>query len=205
MSEQEREPVPSSSRLGNVTGALLLGGKSERMGRDKARLVKNGSSWSTRTATLLDGLFTETLLVGGEPDDAAPGRRVPDVAGPPCALRGLVTAFGAASSERVLVVATDLPLLNVDLLLALTAWPEATAVVPVDGHGPQPLCAIYRRTVCLEAARKSLDSNRLELSTWLDELETMRVPLSRLGFGDEESSMLTNVNTPEELANLEAS
>jgi molybdopterin-guanine dinucleotide biosynthesis protein A len=153
---------------------------------------------------LLDRLFDETLLIGGDPAPDAPGRRITDLPGPPCALLGLTTALEAASNERVLVVATDLPLLEADLLLALTAWPEADAVVPVDPHGEQPLCAIYCREACLPVAHARLEANQLALRGWLDELDTSRVSLSELGFDFEGATPLTNVNTPQELANLEA-
>ena len=61
------------SLLGNVTGALLMGGDSSRMGRDKAHLEWHGEAWSTRAARLLASQFSETLLVGGDPPRSAPG------------------------------------------------------------------------------------------------------------------------------------
>lgn len=191
------------SRLANVSGALLLGGPSTRMGRDKAHLDWQGEAWSTRAARLLDTLFEETLLVGGEPEQAAPGRRVQDPPGPRCALRGLVGALEAATAERVLVVATDLPLLSADLLLALTAWPEADAVVPTDAKGDHPLSAIYRREVCLAVARAHLADGRLALSALLAEVDSDRVPLAALGLADLGASTLANINSPEDLARLE--
>jgi molybdopterin-guanine dinucleotide biosynthesis protein A len=194
----------STGRLGNVTGALLLGGRSKRMGRDKARIEWRGRRGSTRAAELLAGLFEETLLVGGEPEPQAPGRRISDAAGPACPLRGLVSALEAATCDRVLVLATDLPLLSGDLLLALTAWPESVAVVPTDAQRDHPLCAIYRREACLESARRRLETGRLALHDWLDEIEAERVTLSRLGFGANDGALLANLNTPEELARLEA-
>lgn len=192
------------SLLGNVTGALLLGGESKRMGRDKAHLEWRGESFSTRAACLLAGLFSETLLVGGEPQSTAPGRRVSDSSGPACALRGLVTALEAATSPRVLVVATDLPFLGEDLLLALTAWPESDVVVPADDERAHPLCAIYRREVCLPIARAHLDSGRLSLRSLLEEVDSDRVSLEDLGLGDLGYAPLTNINTPGDLALLEA-
>lgn len=191
-----------SATFGNVTGALLLGGHSTRMGRDKARLEWQGEAWSTRTAKLLAGIFEETLLVGGEPPPDAPGRRVPDPEGPECALRGLVGALEAASCERVLVVATDLPLLSEDLLLALVAWPEQDAVVPVDADGAHPLCAIYRREPSVAVARRRLESGALALHGLLDALATDRVSLDDLGLADLGPAVLTNVNTPDDLARL---
>ena len=204
MAQRSAASSGSGSRLGNVTGALLLGGASTRMGCDKTRLEWQGRLWSTRAAELLDSLFIETLLVGGDPEADAPGRRVADPAGQACPLRGLVGALEAATNPRVLVLATDLPLLSADLLLALTAWPEADAVVPVDAQAEHPLCAIYRRDACVESARAALASNRLVLREWLDEIDTARVSLTRLGFADADSAMLTNVNTPEDLARLGA-
>jgi molybdopterin-guanine dinucleotide biosynthesis protein A len=192
-----------ASLLGNVTGALLLGGQSTRMGRDKAHLEWGGTTLSTRAARLLASLFSETLLVGGEPESMAPGRRVSDPSGPACALRGLVAALDAATSDRVLVVATDLPFLSDDLLLALTAWPESDIVVPVDDDRAHPLCAIYRREVCLHAARANLEAERLSLRELLAAVETDRVPLRDLGLADLGSAPLTNINTPDDLAMLE--
>ncbi len=204
MTQRSAAPSGSGSRLGNVTGALLLGGSSARMGCDKARLQWQGRVWSTRAAEMLDSLFVETLLVGGDPEADAPGRRVVDPEGPESALRGLVGALEAATNPRVLVLATDLPLVSPDLLLALTAWPEADAVVPVDAQTEHPLCAIYRRDPCLEIARAALASKRLVLRAWLDEIDTARVSLARLGFADDDAAQLTNVNTPEDLARLGA-
>ena len=192
-----------TSLLGNVTGALLLGGDSTRMGRDKAHLEWGGETWSTRAARLLAGLFAETLLVGGDPEEVAPGRRIPDPTGPVCALRGLTGALLAATSPRVLIVATDLPLLSADLLLALTAWPESDVILPADGEGDHPLCAIYRRDVCLPIALAHLESGRLSLRELLAEVDSDRVSLEDLGLADLGSASLTNVNTPDELAQLE--
>lgn len=193
-----------SSLLGDVTGALLLGGKSTRMGRDKAHLEWRGETLSTRAANLLAGLFSETLLVGGDPESLAPGRRVSDSSGPGCALRGLVGALEAATSPRVVVVATDLPFLSDDLLLALTAWPESDVVVPVDAHGTHPLCAIYRREICLPVAGRNLESGRLSLRDLLADVDSDHVSLEDLGLSDLGSVPLTNINSPDELALLEA-
>ncbi len=192
-----------TSLLGNVTGALLLGGESKRMGRDKAHLQWRGESWSTRAARLLAGLFTETLLVGGNPDDEAPGRRIADPTGPDCALRGLVGALEAATSPRVLVVATDLPFLCADVLLALCAWPESEVVVPSDEAGDHPLCAIYERAVCLEIARTNLARDRLSLRELIAQSDCDRVTIEQLGLRDLGSALFTNINTPDELALLE--
>ncbi len=192
------------SRFAEVAGALLLGGASRRMGRDKAALPVGGVPLATRLARLLDDLFEEVLLVGGEPPPGAPGRPVPDVEGPRCALRGLVGALAAARAPRVLVLATDLVGLTPDLVLALLALPEADAVVPETRAGLEPLCALYRREKVLPLAREHLAAGRLAVRELFDALELRRLRGPDLAAVDPGGVALLNANTPEELARAEA-
>lgn len=189
----------ADARLATVTGAVLAGGASSRMGHDKARLELAGVAGATRAARLLASLFEEVLLVGGEPPDDAPGRRVPDVEGPACGLRGVVSALEAASAERVLVLATDLPLVSPDLLLALVAWPEAPVVAPRTETGPQPLCALYAREPALAIARERLAGGHLKLEGLLESLGVQYLEPSVLARLDPDGRALLNVNTPDDL------
>jgi len=156
-----------AGRLANVAGALLLGGASSRMGRDKAQLSLDGESLAARSARLLARCFQEVLLVGAPPAAAAlcapagPLRLAADPPGPRCPLRGLVGALSAAQAPRVVVIATDLPGLCDDLPLALSAWPEADAVIPRRGGRPEPLCALWRRDAVLPLARARLAAGAL--------------------------------------------
>jgi len=184
------------SRIANVSAALLLGGASTRMGRDKAQLAVAGEPAATRLAKLLAGLFEDVLLVGGEPPSEAPGRRVADAAGPRCALRGLVTALAAAREERVVVLATDLMAITPDVLLALVAYPEADAVVPRRDGFAQPLAALYRRAPALAAAERALAADTLALKDVLAQLEVRWLEGDDLAALDPDSEALANVNTP---------
>jgi len=188
-----------------VSGALLVGGASQRMGRDKAHVPLAGEAVATRLARRLATLCEDVLLVGGDPPADAPGRRVPDIEGPRCALRGLASALAAARAERVLVLATDLPFVSEALLLALVAWPEADVVLPRDPGGPQPLCAVYRREPALRAASRRLAAGeRLALHELLAELEVRTLPQDVLAALDPDGSALSNLNTPEDLARAQA-
>ncbi len=191
-----------------LTAAVLLGGGSTRMGRDKAWLELGGEPLATRLARRLLPLCAEVLLVGGRPPPSAPGRRVADPPGPRCALRGLVAALGAAETARVLVVATDLPFLGEELVLALAARPPAEVVVPEREGKLHPTCAIYRREGVLERARRHLEEGRLRLRGLLAELEVDVLPEPELRRVDPSGRMLRNVNTPEawrEIQGLHAS
>jgi molybdopterin-guanine dinucleotide biosynthesis protein A len=175
------------------------------MGRDKAALPLLGVAAATRIARLLDALFDDVLLVGGAPPDDAPGRRVADPAdAPACPLRGLVAALGAARGERVLVVATDLPLLGAELALGLVAWPSAPAVAPRRAAVAEPLCALYRVADVLPVARERLASGRLSLQGLLEAVGAGYVEGADLAALDPAGHALHNVNTPEDLARAEA-
>jgi molybdopterin-guanine dinucleotide biosynthesis protein A len=190
--------------LGTISAALLTGGASSRMGCDKAHLEIDGVPAASRISRLLAALFGEVLIVGGKPPATAYGRRVADPEGPRCALRGVAGALAAASCERVLVVATDLPLLSADLLLALVAWPEADAVVPRTASGLHPLCALYRREPVLAVARARLADGRLALRGLLDAIDTETLEEADLARVDPDGTALSNVNTPEDLARVQA-
>jgi molybdopterin-guanine dinucleotide biosynthesis protein A len=189
-----------SGRFRNVAGAVLTGGASERMGTDKARLAIAGVASATRVARCLASLCEDVVLVGGDPPADAPGRRAPDAQGPRCALRGLVSALEAVTAERALVVATDLPFVTPDLLLALVAWPEADAVVPRSADGSHPLCALYQREPALAVARRHLAEQRLALSALLDAIDTRYFGGDDLLAVDPRGVALTNLNTPEDVA-----
>jgi molybdopterin-guanine dinucleotide biosynthesis protein A len=168
------------------------------MGRDKARLRVNGVPAATRLASMLGDLFEEVLLVGGDPPRDAPGRRVADPEGPRCALRGLVAGLETASSERVVVVATDLMSLSPPILLALLAWPGADAVVPRSGAKVHPLCALYRRESVGNVARRRLEIGELALVGLLEEISVSYLEGADLDAVDPDGLALFNANTPEQ-------
>ena len=195
-------------RVEGLSGAVLLGGASSRMGRDKAALAVAGVAGATRIALALDALCDEVLLVGGTPPADAKGRAVADPEGPRCALRGLVAALEAARGERVLVVATDLPLVTDAFLRGLAAAAgadaDADAVVPRPVPKAQPLCAVYHRLPVLARARKQLAAGELALHGLLDTLRVTWIEGERLRALDPAGTALLNVNTPEDLVRAEA-
>jgi molybdopterin-guanine dinucleotide biosynthesis protein A len=174
------------------------------MGRDKASLTVGGVATATRIARVLTGLFEDVLLVGGDPPADAPGRRIPDPPGPACPLRGIVAALEAARAERVLVIATDLPLVTPALLLAIVAWPRAEVVVPRPEGVLQPLCALYQREAARRVASARLQTGRLAAHGLLSELQASYLEDADLAELDPEGAALANLNTPEDLARAEA-
>lgn len=151
-------PASGEGRLGNVSGALLLGDAA----LDPDLVVES--------ALGLTRLCHEVVLVGGAPPALAPGRRVPEVEGPQGPLRALVSALEACRSERVLVVVASRSPISSDLLLALTVFPNEAVVLPRDASGVYSSCAIFGREAVLPAAREQLARGEIALADWIDTL-----------------------------------
>ncbi len=196
--------MSGDGRLANVAGAVLIGGASSRMGSDKAQRPFGGVAAATRTSQLLATLFDDVMLVGGDAPADAIGRRIDDVAGPRCALRGIIAALGASRAERVLIVATDLPLLTPALLLALVAWPVADVVLPRRGAHIEPLCAVWSRERALGCAHTQLEAGRLALHELVAQLDAHYLEAADLLIADPTAIALTNANTPETWTHLES-
>jgi molybdopterin-guanine dinucleotide biosynthesis protein A len=198
------EATFTGGTLATVSAAVLTGGESTRMGRDKARLEIAGEAAVVRIARLLASLVGEVLVVGGEPPDTEYGRFVADVEGPQCAMRGLATALSATEADRMLIVATDLPLVTPDLLLALIAWPEADAVVPRTVDGAHPLCGLYARDAVLPVALERLAGADLSMSGLLAAIEPAYIEPADLARVDPDGVALTNLNSAEDLERVRA-
>ena len=165
-----------AGRLGNVTAVLLLG----------ARERSEPAEAPERLAVVLDGLFEELLRLGGEPAQAWPGRFV-EASQPAASPLGLLSdALEAASCERVLVVPADRPTPDVELWLALTAWPEQAAIAAYGDHDDQTLAALYRREDVLPVLRGELARGRGELSALSGCIEVERVTRAMLGLDEED-------------------
>jgi molybdenum cofactor guanylyltransferase len=183
------------------TGFVMAGGKSRRMGRDKALLRWQG-------ATLLDGALERLRGVCGRVFIlCGPDRRYEDHgvgvlvdgtrdAGP---LAGLVAGLERLDDEPGVFLAVDLPHVPGALLEDLIARAAANdAVVPVSEQGPEPLCAVYRRA-CLEPASRRLAAGELKMTSFWPDVRLALVGSADLRrFGDP-ATLFRNLNAPSDL------
>jgi molybdopterin-guanine dinucleotide biosynthesis protein A len=129
------------------SAAILAGGRARRLGgQDKSALIVDGVRLLDRQLAALHSL-TDTILLVGYPGPApASCVVVPDHRPGTGPLGAIASALSVATTERVLIVAVDLPFLTTAFLDFLArADEDADAVVPVSGGRWQPLCAMYRR------------------------------------------------------------
>ena len=187
----------------DAAAIVLAGGKSQRMGRDKASLLWEGKTMLERTLGMLLPEFPEIVLVGRTfPDldpkvhaltDELPGQ------GP---LGGLVTALSASGREWNFLVACDMPFL--DPLVFRTLWEYrhlAQAVVPVSAGRCQPLCGLYHRGT-LAQAKALLGADKRSMMGFLEGVHAYQVPESLCVEKGISPKLFTNLNTPEDYSAL---
>ena len=157
--------------LRSMSAAILIGGRSRRMGRDKATLRVGGRPLVEWVRRRLARHFGEVLLIGSHP--ALPG--LADLRGPRCVLAGIHAALARAGHARVFVTACDMPSVSVGLIRRLARC-RGRVVVPVSPDGPQPLHAIWSRACAGPIARR-LRAGRLSAMEALEALGAVRVPV----------------------------
>jgi molybdopterin-guanine dinucleotide biosynthesis protein A len=189
-----------------ASAAILAGGQARRFGgRDKGSLHVGGRSILAHQLEVLRQLSDDILLVGGRTEGlvAAGVRSVPDRVPQSGPLGGLDAALGAALDDRLIVVACDMPFISPEFLENLVALSDSVdAVVPRTERGYHPLCAVYRRS-CHPAVIRRLAEHRLKMLELFEDLKVHVVDRESMAlFGGER--LLTNVNTPDELRDLEA-
>lgn len=184
---------------------ILAGGKSSRIGTDKAFLRVGGKPIIERILAQLGDYGAETIVVTNKPGDyrhlglSLFGDVLPDKG----ALGGLYTALNSASQPRALVVACDMPFVNRSLLDHLAALaPEHDAVVPRLGGEAEPFRAIYSKA-CLGPMRAALDAGKMRVISFFPDVRVRFVDEPEIEQFDPEHLTFFNVNTAEDLVRAE--
>ena len=187
-------------KYSNITGYLIAGGRSSRFGSDKRLVEYEGEPLLERAGRVMcEALGELPVMVGNDviPLSDQAWRVITDArpeAGP---LGGIVAALEDCSTDWVMALAVDLPLICcADLQFLADACNDTADVLTlsVDGR-PEPLVALYR---CQQAAfwRDKLDRNELSLTRSLDLVSWQAVMLEKT------SRSLTNVNALSDFKSL---
>jgi molybdopterin-guanine dinucleotide biosynthesis protein A len=188
-----------------VSVAIQAGGRSERMGGDKALVQLAGRPLITHVLERAAPLADEVLVTTNSPDDYAfLGLRLVEDERPGAgALAGLQTALRAARYDVVLVLACDLPFVCVPLLehmLRLTS--QADVVIPRWRGEFEPLHAVYRRT-CLPAVELALAEGPQRMISFLPAVRSTVVEEDQVAAFDPQGLTFFNINTPDDLLTAE--
>ncbi len=201
---QRLNATPEAERLPGITGIILAGGESRRMGSDKSLLPLRGARFIDHAYRRLAALFEEVLIVTNSPGlyQEIPCRKVPDLFCTQTSLAGIHSGLRHARFERVFVVACDMPFLAPAVITHLCRQaPGADVVLPVGEQGMEPLHALYHKS-CLPAMEKVLATGGRKVDSFFPEVTVQKVPMEELVPLDPQGLSFRNINTPEEYFGL---
>jgi molybdenum cofactor guanylyltransferase len=161
----------------DAAGLLLTGGASRRLGVDKATLVLDGETLARRAAGRLASVCEPVLEVGAGVTPLPNVREEPAGSGPLAALvAGAEALASLGHAGAVVLLAVDLPNVDVPLLELVRDWDGAPTAVPEADGRLQPVCARYGPDALRAAAALVRDAARA-LHALLDVVEHDVVPM----------------------------
>ena len=180
----------------NITGIILAGGKSSRMGSDKGLLMLNDKPFIQHIIEVLNGLVSEILIVSNNTNhDIFEFKRIEDVienAGP---LAGVYSGLKASKTDYNLVLSCDVPLITSHILKTLmNETDNKHDIVQLESQGrTMPLVAIYK-TSCAELFYNLLQTGERRLQFAVNHCKVKTIVLNT-----KYEEYVINVNTPNEL------
>lgn len=188
--------LPESSAP-TVEGFVLAGGRSRRMGRDKAGIEFQGTTLLARAFATVSAVAVKTTVIARTP---YPGFPVIADLRPDCGpLAGIETALSVAQTDAVIVLACDMPFVTADFLKLLTSKAgKDRAVIPVDAAGrPCGVCAVYGRKILPQVSNR-LDADERRLERLFSSIVVEFVPFTDFAALPDAERFLVNLNTPED-------
>lgn len=188
-------------RFTSVSGFVLAGGASRRMGRDKAKLVLEGETLLERQVRLLQAVCRTVGIVG--PPDSYRGLDVPvypDEVRRRGPLGGIYSGLLHTRSEYNLFLSCDMPQLEARFLGWLIEQAleyQADVTVPRTRDGRHPLCAVFRRRA-LAAIRYRLASGQNNVRGLFPRVGSRVVPWSEIARAGFSPRIFGNMNTPQD-------
>ena len=196
--ETPRLPVFARGRIPGVTGVILAGGQSSRMGSNKALLPYKGGRFIEAIHRQFTELFDEVLLVTNNPEqyDFLPCRKVGDVFPGMGALAGIHAGLYHAGHPAIFVVACDMPYLNGELIRHMATQADPGGVLIAESpKGLEPLHAVYGKG-CLAAIEATLLSGQKRIVSFFGRTNVNRVNFGEVALFDPEFDTFRNINTP---------
>ena len=190
----------STTTIPGVTGVILAGGQSSRMGSNKALLPYRGGRFIEAIHRQLADLFDEVLLVTNQPEQYAflGSRMVADIHPGMGALAGLHAGLHYAATSHIFAVACDMPYLNSSLIRRLAALRNGSDVVIPEGDvGLEPLHALYGKG-CLVPMEAALQTGRKRIISFFPDVRVSTFSRSAVAVLDPNFDSFRNINTPAE-------
>ncbi len=179
----------------DLPAILFAGGKSSRMGKDKALLPFGAySSLSEFQYKKLQTLFTEVYISAKEDKFDFSVSLILDRYPQSSPLVGIISIFESLQADEIFILSVDAPFVDSTIIHTLIEQKgTADAIIARSPNGVEPLCGIYCRSI-LPLAQKHLKENNHRLTQLLQEANTTFVDFK-------EGSLFMNLNHPDEYKN----
>jgi molybdopterin-guanine dinucleotide biosynthesis protein A len=188
----------------SVLGAVLAGGPSRRMGRDKALLDWEGTPLAVRVVNRLKEALPDVVVVAkrtGPLEDLGLSV-VADALDLQTPLTGILAALREAKGRPVFVVACDMPFVNPSLVRRIVELGEGyEAAAPVHGGRLEPLHALWG-PLAEQRIVRSIEAGDLAAHRVLEQLHLRRIEEEEWRPIDPEGRSFANANTPQELERM---
>ena len=185
-------------RFAGITGVILAGGASSRMGSNKALLPCNGGRFIEAIHRQLAELFTDVIVVTNAPEQYQflPCRKVPDLCPGMGALAGIHSGLWHSTTPHIFAVACDMPYLDSGIIRYMAAKAiEDGVVIPETARGTEPLHAIYGRG-CLAAMDEALRAGEKRVVSFFGGVRVIKVTSAEIALFDSQGRSFLNINTP---------
>lgn len=190
-------PVPA------ITAFILAGGRSTRMGTDKAFVLLDGRTLLAGALDLARSLTDDVRIVGDPSKFASFAPVVEDLFSGCGPLAGIHAALRSSQTDLNLLFAVDMPFLTPALLQYILGRAQdsdtAMVTVPRTAQGWQPLCAVYRREFA-SIAEKALRAGRYKIDALFTEAGAQAIGEPELQSAGFSLDLFSNLNTPDDLA-----
>lgn len=184
----------------NITGIILAGGKSARMGSEKGFALYKNKPFINHIIEVMQPLVSEMIIVSNNLEyDRFNLKRVDDIIENTGPLAGLYSGLYHSRTENNLVLSCDVPLINGELLsdLISEASNEHEVVQISSQEKTMPLIALYKKS-CMEHCLETLESGERRLRVFVSQLKTKTISI------DPSLEKYTqNINTLDELRLLQ--
>jgi molybdopterin-guanine dinucleotide biosynthesis protein A len=182
---------------------IQAGGKSSRMGTDKLFIPFHGMLLIEWVIGRLTNLTDDLVIISNQPEKLKYLNQAvyPDIIPNVGPLAGLHTGLKYARYDKVVMVACDMPFVNIRLLdevVRLLDEMQVDVVIPAPGGKTEPLHAAYRRETCLPVIEAGIRSGMHRLIEWHTFVRVHLMEDEQIRKFDPTGLAFMNINTPED-------
>ncbi|MBF0458610.1 MAG: molybdenum cofactor guanylyltransferase [Nitrospirae bacterium] len=197
--------MTQSGKVENCSGVVLAGGENKRFPSLKAFIEIDGEAIIDRTLRLMSTLFDEVIISTNQPDLYFPKCEIliGDVLAEKGPATGILSCLLNIRNDRGLFIACDMPYIKEELIEMLVSFAgDYDAVVPLHMGRPEPLIALYHKRI-VPVLENAISEGVKSLSEILKRINTRYVKDEQVSEADAEGRSFININTPEDLQNID--